>query len=122
MAPSEPSTSTQHGGVGASLAVAALTLAAFVLRLPALGRSLWLDEAWRANIALAPSSDAFWTAVLGAGGGGIGAPMPPLFALAVRASGLVVGHSASGMRALPVLASVAAIPIAYVVARRAAGT
>jgi len=106
---------------GTALAVTGLTLAAFFLRLPSLGRSLWLDEAWRANIALAPSWSAFWTAVLGAGGGGIGAPMPPLFALALRAVGLVVGHSAVGMRALPVAASVAVVPLAYLVGRRAGG-
>jgi len=47
----------RQGGIGGgtALVVAALTLAAFVLRLPSLDRSLWLDEAWRANIALAPS-------------------------------------------------------------------
>lgn len=102
--------------------VAVLTIAAAALRLGTIGRSLWLDEAWRANIALAPTSDAFWNQVLGAGGGSIGAPMPPIFALALRAAGFVVDHSAAGMRALPVLASVAAVPLAYVVARRAAGT
>ena len=72
-------------GGGVALAVAALTVAAFALRCPALGRSLWLDEAWRANLALAPSWAAFWNELLGSGGGGIGAPMPPLFALALRA-------------------------------------
>ena len=113
----------RQGGIGGgtALVVAALTLAAFVLRLPSLDRSLWLDEAWRANIALAPSWSAFWNQVLGSGGGGIGAPMPPLFALALRAMGFVVGHSAAGMRALPVAASVAVVPLAYLVGRRAAG-
>ena len=60
--------------------------------------------------------------MLGSGGGGIGAPMPPLFALALGAVGAVVGHSAMGMRALPVLMSVAAVPLAYVVGARAAGS
>lgn len=120
MAPRESSDDVHPGG--ATMAVAAITFVAFALRLPSLGRSLWLDEAWRANIALAPTWDAFWSAVLGAGGGGIGAPMPPLFALALRATGFVADHSAAGMRALPVLASVGAVPLAYVVGRRAAGT
>ncbi|MCC6764004.1 MAG: glycosyltransferase family 39 protein [Deltaproteobacteria bacterium] len=106
-------------GRAAAWTVAALTVAAALLRAPTLGRSLWLDEAWRANVALAPHADAFWTQVLG--GGGITAPMPPLFALALRAISAVVGHSALGMRALPVVASVAAVPLAWVVARRAAG-
>ncbi|MCC6849253.1 MAG: glycosyltransferase family 39 protein [Deltaproteobacteria bacterium] len=104
---------------GAAWTVAALTVAAALLRAPTLGRSLWLDEAWRANVALAPDADAFWSQVLG--GGGITAPMPPLFALALRAVGTVVGHSALGMRALPVAASVAAVPLSWIVARRAAG-
>lgn len=121
MAPREPSESGKPGGA-ALAAVAVLTLAACALRFPSLGRSLWLDEAWRANIALAPTWDAFRNAVLGAGGGGIGAPMPPLFALALRAIGAAVDHSAAGMRALPVLASIAAVPLAWVVGRRAAGT
>jgi 4-amino-4-deoxy-L-arabinose transferase-like glycosyltransferase len=106
---------------GGALAVAGLTLAAFVLRLPSLGRSLWLDEAWRANIALEPSWRVFWNQILGSGGGSIGAPMPPLFALALRAVGVVVGHSAAGMRAFPVAASVAVVPLAYLVGRRADG-
>lgn len=105
-----------------ALVVAALTVLAAALRLSTIGRSLWLDEAWRANVALAPTGDAFWSQVLGSGGGSIGAPMPPLFALALRAVGAIVGHSTAGMRALPVLASVAAVPLAYVVGRRAAGT
>jgi len=121
MAPREPRESGEAGGA-ALAAVAVLTLAACGLRFPSLGRSLWLDEAWRANIALAPTWDAFWNAVLGAGGGGIGAPMPPLFALALRAVGTVVDHSAAGMRALPVFASIAAVPLAWVVGRRATGT
>jgi hypothetical protein len=110
-----------HADRGAAIAVAALTIVALCLRVPALGRSLWLDEAWRANTALAPSWDAFWTDVLGAGGG-IGAPMPPIFAVALRVIGLGVGHSAAGMRLLPLAASVAAVPLAWMVARRAAGT
>ena len=121
MAPREPSESGKPGGAAVA-AVAVLTLAACALRFPSVGRSLWLDEAWRANIALAPTWEAFWNAVLGAGGGGIGAPMPPLFALALRAVGAVVDHSAAGMRALPVLASIAAVPLAWVIGRRAAGT
>lgn len=121
MAPREPSESGKPGGA-AIATVVVLTLAACALRFPSLGRSLWLDEAWRANIALAPTWDAFWSAVLGAGGGGIGAPMAPLFALALRAAGAVVGHSAAGMRALPVLASIAAVPLGFVIGRRAGGT
>lgn len=112
----------RSSGRAPALAVAVLTIGAAALRLGTIGRSLWLDEAWRANIALAPTGDAFWNQVLGAGGGSIGAPMPPIFALALRAVGFVVGHSAAGMRALPVLASIAAVPLAYLVARRAAGT
>ena len=113
-------TAPRATGRAPALAVAALTIVAAALRFPSLGRSLWLDEAWRANLVLAPS-EAFWSQLLGAGGGGIGAPMPPLFALALRAVGMVVGHSAVGMRALPVLASLAAVPLAYVVGRRAGG-
>ncbi len=121
MAPPEPSENVKAGRAPL-VAVVVLTLAACALRVPSIGRSLWLDEAWRANIALAPTWDAFWTAVLGAGGDGIGAPMPPLFALALRAAGAVVDHSAAGMRALPVLASIAAVPLGWVVGRRAAGS
>ena len=105
----------------AAIAVALLTLLALLLRLTAIGRSLWLDEAWRANTALAPTWTAFWSDVLGSGGGSIGAPMPPIFALALRAIGFVVDHSAAGMRVLPLVASVAAVPLAWAVGRRAAG-
>ncbi len=115
-------TAPRATGRAPALAVTALTLAALALRVPSLGRSLWLDEAWRANIALAPTWEAFWSRVLGSGGGGLGAPMPPLFMLALRAAGSVVGHSPIGMRALAVAASVAAVPLAFVVGRRAAGT
>ncbi len=115
-------TAPRATGRATALAVAALTVVAALLRTGSLDRSLWLDEAWRANIALAPTADAFWRQVLGSGGGGLGAPMPPLFVVALRAAGRVVGHSAAGMRALPVLASVAAVPLAFAVGRRAAGT
>ncbi|MEO6025308.1 MAG: glycosyltransferase family 39 protein, partial [Candidatus Binatia bacterium] len=114
-----PARATQRLAV---IAVAALTVVALLLRFSTLGRSLWLDEAWRANIALAPSWPAFWSDVLGSGGGKIGAPMPPIFVVVLRAIGLVTGHSAVGMRLLPLAASIAAVPIAYVVGRRAAGT
>jgi hypothetical protein len=107
---------------GEGLVVAALMLLAFLLRVPALGRSLWLDEAWRANVALASSWSEFWSRVLGSGDGGLGAPMPPIFAVALRLLGVAVGHSAAGMRVIAVGASVAAVPLAYVVGRRAAGT
>ena len=110
---------------GATLAVVGFTLLALLLRLSSLGRSLWLDEAWRANMALAPTWSAFWGEVLGSGAGGLGAPQPPIFAVALRVVGLVVGHSAIGMRFVPLAASVAAVPLAYVtgrcVAREAAG-
>lgn len=106
--------SWQAGAVGA---IAALALA---LRLPGLAsRSLWLDEAWRANIALAPSWAAFSNEVLGGGApGSIGAPLPPLFALLLRGLALLVGHSEGGLRALPLAASVLAVPLAFLVARR----
>jgi hypothetical protein len=48
----------------AAVAVAVLALLALLLRLTAIGRSLWLDEAWRANTALAPTWPAFWSDVL----------------------------------------------------------
>ena len=106
----------------ACLAVVVLVLVALGLRLPGLAtRSLWLDEAWRANLAVAPSWQAFWAEVLGAGAGGIGAPLPPLFALLLRAVALVVGRSTAGLRALPLAASVAAVPLGYLVARRVRG-
>ena len=105
-----------------AFAVAGLALVALALRVPgAATRSLWLDEAWRANIAVAPTWAAFWHEVLGSGSGGIGAPMAPLFALALRGLALAVGRSAAGLRALPLAASVAAVPLAYLVGRRLFG-
>ena len=105
-----------------ALTVAALAVAALVLRLPgAATRSLWLDEAWRANLAVAHSWTAFWSEVLGAGSGEIGAPLPPLFALLLRGLALGVGRSAAGLRTLPLAASLAAVPLAYVVGRRSFG-
>ncbi len=115
-----PDSSSSRGATWALSAAVALTLVALALRLSAVGRSLWLDEAWRANIALLPSRQAFWDDVLGAGTG-IGAPMPPLFALLLRAWALLVGNSSAGLRALPVAASVAAVPLGYIVGRRAFG-
>jgi hypothetical protein len=94
-------TAPRATGRATALAVAAITIVAALLRLPSLGRSLWLDEPGAPTSPSPSTSDAFWSHVLGSGGGGIGAPMPPLFALALRAVGTVVGHSAMGMRALP---------------------
>jgi hypothetical protein len=105
-----------------TLTVAGLAVLALVLRVPGVAtRSLWLDEAWRANIAVAPTWALFWNEVLGAGSGGIGAPLPPLFALLLRGLALGVGRSAAGLRILPLAASVAAVPLAYLVGRRSFG-
>jgi len=102
------------------LALGSLIVLACALRLPGLAsRSLWVDEAWRANVALASSWSGFWNDVLGSGR--IEAPMPPLYALALRLIGMVVGHSAGGLRASSLAASVAAIPLAYVLGRHARG-
>ena len=101
-------------------AVVALTVVAIVLRLPGLAsRSLWLDEAWRANIAVAPTWSAFWSAVMESEQ--IYAPVPPVFALALRLAALIGGRNAGAVRAVPFLASVAAVPLAYLLARRLAG-
>jgi hypothetical protein len=103
-------------------AVIALTIAAVALRLPELAhRSLWLDEAWRANLAIAPSWQAFWSGVLGAGNGALGAPLPPVFAVALRACATILGHSEAALRAIPFGASVAAVPLAYLVGRACGG-
>jgi 4-amino-4-deoxy-L-arabinose transferase-like glycosyltransferase len=105
-----------------AVAVIVLTLVAIVLRVPDLAsRSLWLDEAWRANLAMAPSWHAFWSGVLGAGSGEVDAPLPPLFALALRAATTVLGHSEAALRAVPFAASVAAVPLAYLVGRACGG-
>src|SRR5262249_23188311 len=52
---SPPVTAPRATGRATALAVAALTIVAALLRFGSLGRSLWLDEAWRANIAVAPT-------------------------------------------------------------------
>ncbi len=101
-------------------AVAFLVVVALALRLPGIAsRSLWLDEAWRANIAVAPSWSAFWSSVLQSDE--IGAPMPPLFAFALRLGALCGGRSAGALRAVPLVASVAAVPLAFFLVRRLAG-
>ena len=104
----------------AAVAVGILTIVAVALRAPELGsRSLWLDEAWRANLALAPTWQAFWSDVLG--GSHIEAPMPPLYALLLRAVALACGRSAACLRASSLVASVAAVPLAFAVGRRVYG-
>jgi len=104
----------------AAVAVGILTIVAVALRVPELGsRSLWLDEAWRANLALAPTWQAFWSDVLG--GSHIEAPMPPLYALLLRAVALACGRSAACLRASSLVASVAAVPLAFAVGRRVYG-
>lgn len=94
------------------LALGALLAGAVALRLPGLyGRSLWLDEAWVANLAAAASLGQFWRAVSCM-------PVPPLFALGLHGIFLVAGRSAAALRALPLGMSVAAVPMAYVLGRR----
>ncbi len=105
----------------AVVAVGVLAIVAVALRMPELGsRSLWLDEAWRANLALAPTWQAFWSDVLG--GGHVEAPMPPLYALLLRVVALVAGRSVAWLRASSLVASVAAVPLAFAVGRRVYGT
>jgi hypothetical protein len=89
-------------------------LVALVLRLQGWAvRSLWLDEAWLANIVVA-SEPVFR--------GGLRAyPVPPLFGLALHGIAAVAGPSAPWLRALPLAASVAAVPLAYLAARRSFG-
>ena len=104
-------------------AVGGLTLLALLLRLPSLAeRSLWLDEAWLANLVLTPSWGALWDEMLGRTLGSVRvAPVPPLFVLALRAVALLTGRSELGLRLLPLAASVGCVPIGYFVARRARG-
>jgi Dolichyl-phosphate-mannose-protein mannosyltransferase len=113
------------GGVRRGVAVeivlaGALTTLAIALRCSGIAsRSLWLDEAWRANLATAPSWAAFWSQVIhGVGFERMGAPMPPLLALALRLTTLAGGRTEAALRAVPFLASIAAVPLAYLLARR----
>jgi hypothetical protein len=100
--------------------VGALTVVAIALRAPGIAtRSLWLDEAWRANVALASSWAAFWAEVLG--GGQVEAPMPPGYAFLLRVIGLVCGRSPAALRMSSLVASVAAVPLAFLLGKRVYG-
>lgn len=105
-----------------SLSLGVLVVVAVALRLPSIvTRSLWLDEAWLANLVLAPTWTAFVDEILGRTPGSVQvAPVPPLFAIALRLLAMVVGRSAPGLRLLPLAASVAAVLVAYVLAHRLA--
>ena len=77
------------------LAAAGLLLAALLLGLDGIGRSLWLDEAWVANSINAPTlSEMFyypnWLQ-----------SSPPLFLLASRGTVRVLGLSNRSLRIVP---------------------
>jgi hypothetical protein len=77
------------------LAAAGLLIAALLLGLDGIGRSLWLDEAWVANSINAPTlSEAFyypnWLQ-----------SSPPLFLLASRATVSLLGLSNRSLRVVP---------------------
>ncbi len=89
-----------------------IVLVAVAVRLPGIGRPFWLDEAWVANSALAPSlSDSFrydtWLQT-----------SPPMFVIAIRIAHELVGGYEIPFRAVPFIFSVAAVLLALVLGKR----
>ncbi len=89
-----------------------LLLGAALLRMPGLGRSFWLDEAWVANSVLEPGWGLmfFYPGWL--------QTTPPLFLVLARGVTGVFGPSHEVFRALPFLAGVAGTVLVWLVARR----
>lgn len=90
----------------------AIALAALGAGFYGLGRSLWLDEAWVANSALAPSIGAMffhthWLQV-----------NPPAFLLLLRAAVHVFGLSNDSLRLIALLLDLAAVVCMLAAARR----
>lgn len=87
-----------------------------LLRLRGIDRSLWLDEAWVGNSALADSlRDMLF-------GGRWLQPSPPLFLLAVRGGLVLAGHANWAFRLVPWLAGVAAVVLFARLTRRHVGS
>ncbi len=101
--------------VVAVLAVAAAAAAA--LRLPFLAtQSLWFDETYTVHVVRAGSLGELWHRI------GASESTPPLFYLVSWAWVHAFGSEAAGaLRAVPALALIAAVPVAYAALRRLVG-
>src|SRR5580658_3148113 len=89
----------------------ALLLAALVLGIYGIDRSLWMDEAWVANSALAPSLSGMfyypdWLQT-----------SPPLFLLLTRAAVYTVGVSSFAFRLVPLALALIAVAAMFAVSR-----
>jgi hypothetical protein len=93
-----------------------IVISAVAVRLRGIGRPFWLDEAWVANSALAPSlRESFrydtWLQTT-----------PPLFLVAVRLAHRLLGGFEIGFRAVPFAFNVAAVWLALILGKRLFGT
>jgi 4-amino-4-deoxy-L-arabinose transferase-like glycosyltransferase len=97
--------------------LALATVAAAALRLPFLAtQSFWFDETYTVHVVSAGSLGALWDRV------GATESTPPLFYLLTWSWTHVLGsHGEAALRTLPALASIAAVPVAYLALRRLAG-
>src|SRR5712692_930629 len=86
-----------------SVILSVLFIAGIITRVHLLGRSLWLDEAWVANAALAPSlrEAIYYDAWL--------QTSPPLFIVLTRFAALLFGVSNATLRIVPTLSGIASV-------------
>jgi len=92
-----------------------IVLSAAVVRLRGIGRPFWLDEAWVANSALAPSlGEAFrydtWLQTT-----------PPMFLVAIRLAHHIIGGFEIGFRVVPFAFGVASVLLALILGKRLFG-
>jgi Dolichyl-phosphate-mannose-protein mannosyltransferase len=116
----EPTAATDRDAAArrsAILLLALATLAAASLRLPFLAtQSLWLDETFTVHVVGAGSFGELWHRI------GATESTPPLFYLLTWGWTRLIGsHGEAALRALPALATIAAVPVAYLALRRLAG-
>jgi len=93
------------------------TLAAAALRVPFLAtQSFWFDETYTVHVVGAGSLGELWHRI------GATESTPPLFYLLTWGWTRLIGsHGEAALRTLPALATIAAVPVAYLALRRLAG-
>jgi hypothetical protein len=96
--------------------VAVATAAATMLRLPFLGsQGFWLDEIHTATVVSADGPTMLWERI------GASESTPPLFYALTWAWTAIAGDSEAALRTVSAVATIAAVPIAYLALRRFVG-
>lgn len=102
----------RHVAFGVSLGLL-IAWGAFLRLWDLSGRPFWNDEAWVANTATLLSAGEIFR--------NTETPVPPLFALTVKAANRVFSPPEVGLRLFPALCGIAALPLAFVAIRTLRG-